>query len=158
MKILTLAGKEFFHQRHAQTLGSAAFDLSFNQRWIDGTADVMGGGDLQHLHSAQFRIDRNLRQVRSESEYGVGNALAIFIERAGGRIEGGLAGDHVAMLVERQVAQDDGALCLRLPLTVTQPSSKTISAHSQASARRRMASAQFRARHLRGFSGDESLA
>src|SRR6476661_6383596 len=110
VKVLTLAGKEFFHQRHAQSLGSAALDLPFDQGWIDGTAHVMGGGNLQDLHCAQFRIDRNLRQVRPESEYGVWNALTIFIERAGGRIEGGTAGDHVAMLVEWQGSQADDAL------------------------------------------------
>ncbi len=91
-------------------MGGAAFDLSFDERWIDGAADVVRGGDLQHAHRAQFGVDCNLRQVGAESINGIGIALAIFVERAGGRIESGLAGEHVAVLIQRQVAQADGAL------------------------------------------------
>ncbi len=98
MKILAFAGKKFFHQRHPQALGGAAFDLSFNQRGIDGPADVVRGGDLQHAHRAQFSIDSDLRQMRAESINRIGRALAIFVQRAGGRIESRLPGEHVAIL------------------------------------------------------------
>ena len=85
-------------------MGRASFNLSFNQSWIDGPADVMRGGDLEHAHRAQFRIDGNLRQVGAESKNSIGRALAVLVERAGGRIERGLAGEHVAVFVQGQVA------------------------------------------------------
>ena len=110
MKVLAFAGEKLFHQRHAQALGDAAFDLSFNQRRIDGAADVVRGRDLQHAHRAQFGVDCDLGQVRAETKNGVGRALAIFVQRAGGRIESCLPREHVAVLIERQVAQADGAL------------------------------------------------
>ena len=68
VKVLAFAGKKFLHQRHPQSLRGAAFDLSFDKRWIDGAAHVVRRGDLQNPHCAQFRIDRNLRQVRAESD------------------------------------------------------------------------------------------
>ena len=46
MQILALAGKEFFHQRHPQALGGAAFDLAFDQCGIDRAANVVRGCDL----------------------------------------------------------------------------------------------------------------
>src|ERR1700682_202602 len=41
MKVLAFAGKKLLHQRHPQALGGAAFDLSFNECWIDGPSDVV---------------------------------------------------------------------------------------------------------------------
>ena len=98
MQILALAGEEFFHQRHPQALRGAAFDLAFDQRWIDGAADVVRRGDLQYPHRAEFGIDRDLGQVRAKSKDRIGSALAVLIQRTGGRIESGLAGENVAIL------------------------------------------------------------
>ena len=93
-----------------QALRGAAFDLAFDQRGIDGAAHIVSGGDLQDLHRAEFRIDGNLGQVRAKSEYGVGNSLTVFVERAGRRIEGGFRREHVAVWIQRKRAQIDGAL------------------------------------------------
>ena len=46
VKVLALAGKEFLHQRHPQALRGTAFDLAFDQRGIDGAANIVRGGDL----------------------------------------------------------------------------------------------------------------
>ena len=42
MQIFAFAGEELLHQRHADALGDAAFNLTFDQRWIDSAADIVG--------------------------------------------------------------------------------------------------------------------
>ena len=88
-----------------ETLRDAAFDLSFDQRGIDGASHIMRRSNFQHADGAEFHVDFNLRHVRAESVNRVGSSLPVFVERAGRRIEGRFAGHHVAMLVERQVSQ-----------------------------------------------------
>ncbi len=43
MQVFALAGEEFFHERHAQALGDAAFDLAFDESGVDGAAYVVDG-------------------------------------------------------------------------------------------------------------------
>ena len=97
MQIFAFAGKKFFHQRHAQALRNAAFDLSFNQRGIDCAAHIVRRGDLQHAHRSQFDVDFDLRHVSAEAEDRVRTSLPIFVERTGRRIECRLAGDDVSV-------------------------------------------------------------
>src|SRR5712691_7569301 len=162
VKILALAGKEFFHQRHSQSLRSATFDLPLDKSRINGTTDIVSGGDLQHPHCAQFSIDGNLGQVRAKSEDGIRSALAVFIQRAGGRIESCLAGKHVAVLIQRQVTQGKRALSEIVLLIVLSNSNATIfenNARALASiCQPQDGTPQFRSRHLGGFSRDEGLA
>ena len=101
MKIFAFAWEEFFHQRHADSLRDPAFDLSFDQGWIDGPAHIVRGGDLEHLHRAKLDIDFNLGEVCPKSEHGVRYALAILIQRAGRRIESGFGRHHVSVVIER---------------------------------------------------------
>src|SRR4029077_9323261 len=110
VKVLAFAGKELLHQRHPQALGGAAFDLSFNECWIDGPADVVRGSDLQHAHGAQFGVYRNLGQVSAEPINRIGLALAVVVQDAGGRIESRLSSEYVTVLVQGQLAQADGSL------------------------------------------------
>ena len=91
-------------------MGGAAFDLSFNERWINGPADVVRRGNFQHAHRAQFAVNRNFRQMGAESINSVGRALAIFVQRAGGWIKRHFSRQHVAVFIEGQIAQSDGAL------------------------------------------------
>src|SRR5207302_5808991 len=114
MKILALAGEELLHQGHPQTLGSTPLDLSLDEYWVDGAADIMCGGNFQDAHRAEFDIDFNFSQVRAEAENGIGNTLTIFVERAGGWIECGFAGENVSVLIARQIAQMNGLLLLPL--------------------------------------------
>ena len=109
VEILALAGKEFFHQSHAQALRGAAFDLAFDESGIDGAANIVGGDDSKDAHGAEFDIDTDFGEMRAEAEDGVGIALAVFIERSGGRIECGFGGGDVAARVERKCAKIDRA-------------------------------------------------
>jgi len=124
--------------------------------------DIVSGGDLQHPHCAQFSIDGNLGQVRAKSEDGIRSALAVFIQRAGGRIESCLAGKHVAVLIQRQVPQGKRALSEIVLLIVLSNSNATIfenNAGALASiCQPQDGTPQFRSRHLGGFSRDEGLA
>src|SRR5215471_10037241 len=102
MQILSLARKEFFHQRHAQALGDAALDLALDQRGIDRTADIMRSSDLQHTDCTKFLIDLNLSHVRAESEDSIRRALPILIQGSNRWIKCRLAGDDVSVRIERQ--------------------------------------------------------
>ena len=50
-------GKIFLHQRQADPLGDASFDLAFEQRRVYRPANVMCGRDLQQAHYSQFEVD-----------------------------------------------------------------------------------------------------
>src|SRR5579883_203948 len=97
VEVLPLAGEELFHQRLTEALRRAALDLAFNQRGINGSADVVCGGNLPHPDGAELGVDLDLGHMRPKPENRVGHALAVFIERAGGRIEGGLRGQDIAV-------------------------------------------------------------
>jgi len=160
MKILTLAGKEFLHQRHPQPLRCAAFDLPFNQSWINGAANIMRGGYFQYTDGAQFRINGNLHQVRPKSKDSIWNALPIFIQRTGGGVERCVSSDHVAVLVERQLAQGDsarpgiGILFCDPYATILEIDDSTVASVREA----QNGFPEFRAGQLRRFAGNESLA
>ena len=82
VEIFAFAGKEFFHQGHAQALRDAAFDLAFDESGIDGAADIVGGYDCENADGAEFDIDDSLPPVRAEAEDGVRITLAVFVERS----------------------------------------------------------------------------
>ncbi len=92
-----------------------AFDLAFNERGIDGAAHVMRGGDLQNFDGAEFGVHLDFSKVRAETEYGVGNTLAVTVERRNGWIEGGLGARNVPARVERHFAQAN-VFCLAFVL------------------------------------------
>src|ERR1700675_1913936 len=97
MQVLAFAGKEFLHQGHAESLSNAAFDLAFNQSWIDGAANIVRGYNLQNAHRAEFDIYRNFSKVRAESVDRVWNSLPVFIKRTSWRIECLFGGKHVTV-------------------------------------------------------------
>src|ERR1700730_6723313 len=107
MQVLAFAGKEFLHQGHAESLSNAAFDLAFNQSWIDGAANIVRSNNFQNAHCAELNIHRNFRQVRAESVDRVWNSLPVFIEWSSWRIECLFGGEHVAVAVQRQIVQSD---------------------------------------------------
>src|SRR4029077_9350201 len=129
VKVLALPRKKLFHQRVTQTLRRAAFDLSFNEGRVDGASHVVSGRYPQHLHGSEFRIDRDLRHVRSKAEHGVRYTLAVFIKRAGRRIERGFRGGNVSELVARKLGEMDhpltGAL-LHFQAMVTKPDCRVL--------------------------------
>ena len=91
VQVLGAAREIFLHQRQAQPLGDAAFDLALDQGRVDRLADVVGGHHAQHLHRAQLDIDLDDGDLGGEGIGRIGNALAVGIERRGRRIEGALA-------------------------------------------------------------------
>ena len=101
---------ELFHQRHAQSLRDAAFDLALDQHGIDGAPDIMRGGDLQNFDLAQFDVDLDLGQMRAEAIDRIRIALAVLVERRRRRIEGLLRRDHIAMIVGLQARKIDFVL------------------------------------------------
>src|SRR5215470_2194553 len=105
VKIFALSGKKFFHERHSQSLGDAAFNLTFNQGGIDSAADIMSRRNLQNSNRTEFGVDFNLRHVRAKAVDRVGNALPIFIELAGGRVEGRFPGDYVTVLIKGHILE-----------------------------------------------------
>src|SRR6266576_3325100 len=157
MKILALAWEKLLHERHSQPLGRSAFNLSLDQCRINRTTDIVSRGDLQHLHRSHFRIDSNLGQMRAKSEYGVRNALAIFVQRTSWRIERGLASQHIAVPVQRQVAQSDCALLTifsNRDAFVTKNSLRALACIGQT----QNGTPQFRTCHVRSLPSDECLA
>ena len=117
----------------------------------------MRSGDFQYPHRAQLGVDRDLRQMRPESEHGVRYALAVFVQRAGGWIEGGFAGEHIAVLIERQIGQRDSASLFVFQhgdRGILKDDDRALASVSQAEDR----FPQLDAGHLRGFAGDKSLA
>src|SRR5689334_11818461 len=46
MQVFALPGKKFFHERHANALRHTAFDLAFDERGIDGAADIVRRGNF----------------------------------------------------------------------------------------------------------------
>ena len=113
VQVLGAAGDVFLHQRQADALRGAAVDLALDLLRIDRLADVVRGGDLQHLHGAEVEIDLHQRDLGREAVAGVRHALPVRIERRGRRIEAAVAGQHVAVIVGRQVAQRGTVLELR---------------------------------------------
>ena len=91
VQVLGAAGQVFLHQRQAEPLRDAAFDLAFDQGRIDRLADIVRGHDAQHLHRAQLDIDLDDRHLRGEGIGRIRHALPVGIERRGRRIERALA-------------------------------------------------------------------
>ena len=56
VQVLAFAGNKLFHQRHAEALRRAAFDLSLDQRRIDGLADVVRADQLEDLDAAELDV------------------------------------------------------------------------------------------------------
>ena len=77
MQVLGAAGDVFLHQRHADALRDAAFDLAFDEQRVDRLADIMGGGDLEQLDRAEADVDLELGDLRAEAVDGIGLALAL---------------------------------------------------------------------------------
>ena len=109
VEVLALAGDELLHQRHADALGDTALDLALDQHRIDGAAHIMGGGDRQHLHSSQAKIDLDFSEMGAIAIDGVGHTLAVGVERAGGRIEGLFGAFDIAEAVSGEMGQFDRA-------------------------------------------------
>src|SRR5579871_4686459 len=105
VEILALAGEKLFHEGHAEALRDATFDLPFDERGIDGAADIVSGGHFENADGTEFEVDFHLRHVRSEAVDGIGLPLAVFVERSDWRIEGDFAGDDVTVAIERQISE-----------------------------------------------------
>ena len=86
VQVLGTAGDEFLDQRQAQALGDAAVDLPFHQGRVDGPADVVGGHDRGYFAGAEADVDLHLGHLRGKAVRGVGDALAVLVERRGRRI------------------------------------------------------------------------
>src|SRR5205807_614250 len=111
----------------------------------------------QHLHGSEFRIDRDLRQVRPKAEHGVRYTLAVFIERAGRRIERGFRGRNVSELVKRKLREMNRLLTaalLHFQAMITKPDCRVLTRKGQLQNR----CAQFFSRHRRGLAGYKGLA
>src|SRR6476661_8002042 len=76
VQVLALAGEEFFHERMAESLRGTAFNLAFDQCWIDGAAHVVSGCDLEDFDRAEFGVDFDFREVGAESVDRIRDALA----------------------------------------------------------------------------------
>src|SRR5579871_505626 len=157
MQILSLAGKEFFHQRHAEPLRDPAFNLSLDQRWIDCPPDIMSCCHLQHPDGSQFHIDLNLRHMRTEAINRIRLPLAVVVKRRDRRIERLLARDDVSVFIKWQYAQIE---CLTLPVLVNRNailSKLNLSAFACArQVQNRLT--QFCSRHVRRFASHECLS
>src|SRR6201993_1878969 len=105
VQIFTFARHEFFHQRHAEALRDAAFDLAFDQSWVNSASHVVGGSQLQNFDSSEFEIDFDFGEMRAEPINGIGNALAILIERLGGRIVGDFGAEDITEPIERKIVE-----------------------------------------------------
>ncbi len=114
MQVLGAAGNELLHQREAEALRDAAVDLALHQARVDGAADVVGGDHLAHLHGAEVEIDVDGGDLRGEAVGGVGAALALGVERGGGRIEGLDRFEHDAVALVGELGEIDGACRGRL--------------------------------------------
>src|SRR5437879_7878900 len=133
VKILALPRKKLFHQGVTQTLRRAAFDLSFNEGRVDRASHVVSGRYPQHLHGSEFRIDRDLRHVRPKAEHGVRYTLAVFIERAGRRIERGFRSRNVSELVARKLREMNRLLTaalLHFHAMITDPDGRRLTRQS----------------------------
>ena len=104
VQVLAFAGNKLFHQRHAEALRRAAFDLSLNQRRIDGLADVVRGGHPEDLDAAEFDVHLHLGDMGAEAEHCIGFTLAVFVERSWSEDRKCFGTDDVTRLVERQSA------------------------------------------------------
>src|SRR5436190_5864769 len=105
VQILSFAGREFLHERHAESLGGAAFDLAFNQSGIDRSSDIMSCRNPEHAHGSEFDIHLHLGQMRAEAVHGIWIPLTILVERAGRRIERGFLRQDIPVLVERKIGK-----------------------------------------------------
>src|SRR5207248_9121259 len=56
VKVLAFSWEELFHEGHAEALSDSTLDLTFDQRGIDGAADIVRSCDLQNTNSAQISI------------------------------------------------------------------------------------------------------
>src|SRR5438270_309423 len=102
VQILSFAGREFLHERHAQSLRDAAFNLTLNQCRIDGPSHIMSGCDPQHAHGSKFDIYLQLGQVHAEAIHSIRISLTILVERAGRRIERAFLRQDMAVPIERE--------------------------------------------------------
>ena len=97
VQVLGAAGEVFLHQRQADALGDAAFDLAFGEGGVDGAAEVVGGGELEELDRAEGGVDGELGDLGAVAVDGVGGALAVGVERRGRRVVAFLGGEDVAV-------------------------------------------------------------
>ena len=97
VQVLGAAGEVFLHQREADALGDAAFDLAFGEGGVDGAAEVVGGGELEELDGAEGGVDGELGDLGAVAVDGVGDALAVGVEGGGRRVVAFLGGEDVAV-------------------------------------------------------------
>ena len=72
---------DLLHQREPEPLGDPALDLPLHRDRVDGPADVLRGGDLDHPHQPELDIDVDHGAVRRERKRQVSIALAVLVER-----------------------------------------------------------------------------
>ena len=124
---------------------------------IDGAADVVRGHDPAHLHGAKAEIDIHGGDLRGKTVGGVGNALALGVQRPGRRIEGadGFERDAVALVGQlREIHR-------RLLTAVGDDQARAVEADARVGTGVGEAQdfrAQRLARQLRGLAGHERLA
>ncbi len=109
VQILGSPRQIFLHQSEADALRDTAMDLTFDLSRVDGTADVVRGGDAGNLDGPESGVDLDLRQLGGEGVARIGHALTFLVERRRRRIEMAGPGQHVAALVRRR---EDGEVYL----------------------------------------------
>ena len=86
-----------FQQRLADALGDAALNLALDDHRVDHAADVVDGGEVDHLHDAGFGVDFDLGDVAAAGE---GEVLGIV---EGGFVQAGF--DFIDRVVVRDVGR-----------------------------------------------------
>ena len=122
-----------------------------------GAADVVSGHDLAHLDGAEAEVDVDGGDLGGEAVGGIGDALALGVERRGGRVEGGDGFEHDALAVVGEMGEIDD----RLLAAVGDGEARALEFEARVGSG--VGEAQdFRpqrlARQLRGLAGDEGLA
>ena len=110
MQVLGAPWHELLHQGEAQALGDAAVDLALDLDRVDRPAHVVRRDDAADTDRAQRGVDLDLRELRGEAVGGIGDALAVGVERRRRRIEAALSDQHVVAGGRRQRGQVDPPL------------------------------------------------
>ena len=74
---------DLLHHRQPEALGDAALDLAEHRQRVERPPDVLGGGDLHHLHQPELGVDVDHGAVGDEGERRVAVALAVLVEVLG---------------------------------------------------------------------------
>ena len=109
MQILGAAGDIFLHQRHAESLGDAALDLSGGEKRVDHPSEIMRRGDADDLDRAKLQVDLDLGDLRAIAIDGIRRSLAILVERNRWRIEALFGAQHIAEFIGRHLGKLDTA-------------------------------------------------